>query len=317
MPKTKRNSTGASPDQKLIEVQGELSQQLTPTTIKIDALEKYRDIILQRHKLSMMVGLYHNVAMIHCGESLLEVKSMLPHGEFSAWVTENFSPDTGLTLRTCQRYMAKAKAFRKFLKGKTATSENATVVSHLENEALVSDFLQSLANSEKAVPRLEKQSLLSTHIVDSVRTFLGTIDFDPCAVAGQSHVQPGGIELFDHNHGLQPTTIWSGNVFGCLNLRTGVDPWVRKGLIHLQQGEVTNVVFHLPFEQIPSVLNVYPATSFCVLTPAQGGQSPVNDKPATLAYMSLNPRRREFVDAFQALGTIVVTVTKAERDPGD
>ncbi|MEL6929619.1 MAG: DUF3102 domain-containing protein, partial [Cyanobacteria bacterium J06600_6] len=50
--------------------------------------------------------------VLDIGESLVEVKKRLKHGQFETWLTSEFSMLKNMNVRTAQRYMSAAKEFR-------------------------------------------------------------------------------------------------------------------------------------------------------------------------------------------------------------
>ena len=81
----------------------------SPTHFDYEALAP-EDADVLRQRTSEIRGFYRNMVAdaLRTGTALREVKELLEHGQFQAWLTAEFSWND----RTAQRYMSAAKAFR-------------------------------------------------------------------------------------------------------------------------------------------------------------------------------------------------------------
>lgn len=298
----------------LITFRDHLTKFKADDNLKSSALDQYRDHILQRHRVCQVFGLNFLRAMIYCGEALLEVKSLFRHGQFKTWVEESFHSETGLSLRTCQRYMAKAREYRRFLEiqGQTVDS-NASILSFLENDELFAQFSSLCVPVGNTRQDAEHWGTPDSILV-ATRQVLGTIDCDPCASPNFAANDPEGVAFDLKADGLSQAAKWQGNVYVAPGARVDIFPWLDKTKNSLENGHIQAAVVLLPAVFPAPIVKLLAGSPICILANAVIGKSFIEgavseitiNQPMAVALLQETPDLNRFFVAFQKLGSVFV-----------
>ena len=331
MAKSKKTqaSTGEVVTGELITFHSQLTKFNATDSPKSNALDDYREQILQRHMVCMIFGVNHLKSMIHCGEALLEVKGLLEHGQFNKWVKSSFAPDTGLSLRTCQRYMAKAREFRKFLaKMEKSLDHDATVLSCLEDNDLFLAFTDQFASSDNITNDSEEWKTPSV-VLDAARKVIGTIECDPCASPFFKITGANGAAFDKDANGLDASAIWQGSTFISPGLRLSILPWLEKATASISDGQVPSAIAFFPAQFSAAVVRVLVGNPICLLngplttvayknnvSGTSMGEFAINQAMAA-AFIGAGKKAARFIDAFSKLGTVIVPVAHSEANESE
>ncbi|HMP79798.1 MAG TPA: hypothetical protein PKD54_10130 [Pirellulaceae bacterium] len=259
-----------------------------------------------------MMGLNHLRAMIYCGETLLEVKSMLNHGQFKAWVEQNFQPEIGLGLRTCQRYMNKARQYRKVLENQGQVFDpNASILSFLENDNLFNAF-QLFCNISGNVSHDDEHWGTPDSILIAVRKVLGSIDTDPCASQYFNTADPEGVSFDAQSDGLANQYDWRGNVYIAPGVRGDICRWLETANGMIKCGSIQAAVVLFPAVFTASIVKQLSGCPLCILSDpliaksmASGELATVKlTQPMAVALFANEPDIQRFFSAFRGLGAV-------------
>lgn len=314
MAKQKKSTSTANPVKtgELITFRDQLTKFKVTDGLKSDSLDRYRSEILERHRVVQVMGLNHLRAMIYCGETLLEVKSMLKHGQFKAWVEKNFQPEIGLGLRTCQRYMNKAQQYRKFLDNQGQVFDsNATILSFLENDDLFNAF-QLFCNIVGNVSQDGENWGTPDSILTAVRTVLGTIDCDPCASQHFNAADPAGVSFDVFSDGLANASAWRGNAYIAPGARVDICRWLEAANEMIKCGKIQAAIVLFPAVFNASIVKQLSGCPLCILSDPVMAKSMVFgelaitklSQPMAVALLASEPNIEKFFSAFQGLGAV-------------
>ena len=281
--------------------------------LKEKFLADLRSEILSRHNNCIAVGIAHIRAIILCGELLLFAKSLVGHGNFNRWIEANFQADTGLSVRTAQRYIAKAKAFRKFLHSEGIKLDpNATTASFLDQDELLRQF----ANIPEFKSRLTQQTEewgTPVEIQKAVQAVTSRIDCDPCA---SSHFNAAdtdsGISFDKSADGLAENSRWIGNVYLAPGSRTNVVPWLTKANQQLQLGQIDSATALIPATFTPAVIDQLGQAVICILKKPLGVNAWRENnfmeielsQPMAVVFLGPHKHAGNFATVFQTLGQV-------------
>ncbi len=212
-------------------------------------LGKLRKEVLKLHQKVTRFAEQAIYFAILCGMVLLRIKKFLKHGEFNPWVESNFAAETGLGVRTAQRYMAKARAFIDFLNAQGCRCESdADLQEHLDSP-LATEFIAFSKQLGSALRRIKDDAnewRSPAAVIAAVTAVLGRIDCDPCALS-----EPWGADLAEINFtpkedGLSDGIAWSETAWVCPGHETDAVAWYLKAQREMELGHLREAILCLP-----------------------------------------------------------------------
>ena len=317
MSKTKRDqATQSNSDnavQKVEYLNGHWIKNAIDGKLEHDYLTSLRDEITNCHAGCMAVGTISIRANILCGEMLMYAKSIVGHGNFDNWIKENFSLESGLCLRTAQRYMAKARKFRKFLTGNGIHLEaNTTAKSFLEQDDLLRQFLGTAEPTRKTMQFGDEWGT-PTQLINALLSAIARIDCDPCVSEHFSAADRATATVYDETtDGLSDNNAWTGNVFVAPGTKCNPYPWLVKGNRELMQGNIESATFLIPAVFTPELAEQLTQSLFCILNKRLKVQVWNSTHvielslpdPIAIVFMGSAPLAIKFAESFQSLGRV-------------
>lgn len=227
-----------------------------------DPLKQIQKVVLKFHQKVSNSEIDVLSNMVGAGTLLLGAKQSLPRGDFRNWVEQSFSVETGLGLRTAQRYMAAARNYFEFAQSDVSICTNECEVKTLLASPLMQEFSRSrLALKEKkSVTRIDPNEWESPpQVIQAVSDVLEGIDCDPCAL-GNSEIVCAPLNFTPRENGLDKHQPWTDSVWICPGHDTNVVPWCEKALFEFVHGQLQQAILCLPISapQVPQEILRHP-----------------------------------------------------------
>ena len=180
------------------------------------------------------------LAAMSTGEKLLEVKALLPHGEFLKWIDSELTPSCNLSRRSAQRYMQLSDRRQELVdrirsaysvepdreltleeaEGVLATLRMKDAHSLLPPRKKDRNTAKSMesaktppANFDSEPHEYDRSILTPEDILEAATSFLGRIDLDPCAESSVKPSVPAANHYTQAEDGLSDNNPWRGRVF--------------------------------------------------------------------------------------------------------
>lgn len=133
---------------------------------------------------------------ICCGEHLTQLKLLVGHGDFEAEIKSSFSRETGLSLRTAQRYMNHYRRFLLFLHQQNAAPSSPQAIATSQTD-LLRDFCRKdrptrsgdEENGENKPSKKAKKA--SPKFLAAIQKFFGD----------EERIEQGRFQVFSENRG--------------------------------------------------------------------------------------------------------------------
>lgn len=297
--------------------------QVSESSLKSKALTQYRDQIAKQHLKCVGSGIQTIKNWIICGESLLEAKSLLPHGQFSDWIKENFHESTGLGKRTAQRYMRTAIQFRKFLRDHIESNEsNAGLLTYLDKPSLEEFYTEINDRSARSLSNAPDPNSWVTHpqIIKAVDELLEGIECDPCSTSDPESPRIGQINYTVKDNGLADSSPWTHTAWVNPGHEGDMVPWFEKARNEMAKGNLRQAVLCLPENllQLPDDLLLYPialTTKPMTVTFHEKGTTISRPLPtrSIFIYLANKPNVARFTEAFRDIGVVFSPVRASPR----
>lgn len=289
--------------------------------VKAEALARYRDAILVRHEQATNSAIESLMRRVQCGEYLAEAKGLIDHGLWKNWLLENFSAETGLTVRTAQRYMEDFQLYRSFL-AKLHGSEPCAVASgSLSESELLLTYCQEaiLTTQPKVTNQNDPNSWISPQpVLTAVKQTLGEISCDPCAANLPQAVPIARTQYTLDDDGLADGNPWIGSVWIAPGHQGDFSPWCHKAMAEFQAGNLDRAILCLPVTplNLPQQLCQFPvAITRVPLTVGYLRGEKIKTRklslPSLFVYVAQRPDIRQFAAAFRDIAVVFVS---AESD---
>lgn len=297
--------------------------QVSESSLKSKALAQYRDQIAKQHLKCVGSGIQTVKNWIICGESLSEARSLLPHGQFSTWVKENFHEFTGLSLRTAQRYMRTANQFREFLHDHVESKDsNAGLLTHLDKPSLeefYTEFNDRPARSSNQAPD-PNAWVTDPRVIKAVHELLEGIECDPCSSSDPEIPRIGQINYSVNDNGLADSSPWMHTVWAAPGHDGDMVQWFEKARNEMAKGNLRQAVLCLPENllQIPEDLLSFPialTTTPMTVTFHENGTAVSRPLPtrSLFVYLAQKPNIARFTEAFRDIGVVYSPVRASSR----
>lgn len=298
--------------------------QILPSEIRIrnprsSQLESYREAILEMH-LQIVRSIFDGLQRaVVCGSYLNDVKSIVPHGDFTSWIRDNFAAETGFSERTAQRYMKTAHSFSKFV----SADGQSRLEDCLSNPRLLLERVREYHDHCSQDSKTQKATVDPNQwqspelVIQAVRQVLGGIECDPCASDDGPPVAEIQYRLQDDGLN-QP---WPGTAWIAPG-HTDIDfsQWCKKALSELEAGNLSEAILCLPESELRLVPEMYRypiAISYLPLTVSyvSGSKSLQKTLPtcSTFVYLSAAPRTEQFASAFREIAAVFQPVMAEKK----
>src|SRR5262249_38864839 len=121
-------------------------------------LEQFRDLILNRHEQCIGAGIKLVEKFVCCGEPLVHARAHIGRGSFEKWIADTFGHDTGLGLRTAQRYMRAYRSFVEYLEERNAAPPAGSLAIVTNNKELLLDYCKHIVALREEKKERQKSS---------------------------------------------------------------------------------------------------------------------------------------------------------------
>ncbi len=296
-----------------------LPSEVVVTNHRGDILTDYRDSILGQHLKIVSSVIDALQRAVVCGSYLNDVKSIVPHGDFTSWIRDNFAAETGFSERTAQRYMKTAHSFSKFV---SASGQNK-LEDCLSNPRLLLERVREYHDQCGQDSKTQKATVDPNQwqspelVIQAVRQVLGGIECDPCA--SDDGPTLAEIEYRHQDDGLsQP---WPGTGWVAPG-HTDIDftQWCKKALSELEAGNLSEAILCVPETELRLVPEMYRypiAISYLPLTVSYTTDSKSLQKTlptcSTFVYLSAAPRTEQFASAFREIAAVFQPVMAEKK----
>ena len=236
------------PDHEMQSTEFSIVSAELPAETAAPELSKLRKQVLKYHLKVSSLALQTIRSAILCGMLLLRVKNLLPHGGFRSWVEESFEAETGLGLRTAQRYMNEARNFIDFANGRDHICEtDDELQSHIDSPLLAEYDEQRKQSSLRGVAVKPDPNEWESppEIIQAVRHVLGDIDCDPCALS-TLNVTFAELNLTAEQDGLAGENPWPDSAWVCPGHDADIDPWYTKARSEMIVGNLKQAILCFP-----------------------------------------------------------------------
>lgn len=225
---------------------------------KVVSLKQIPKLVLKFHEgvSKSEIDLHRN--MVLAGVLLAKAKQILPRGDFRNWVEKSFSVETGLGLRTAQRYMAIARKYFEFAQSDVSICNNQSELKNLLDSPLLDEFarLQLALKESKNAALIDPNEWESPpQVIQAVSEVMDGIDCDPCALAN-SDIVCAPLNFTPRENGLDKDHPWTDSVWICPGHDTNVLPWWEKAHFEFVHGQLQQAILCLPISapQLPPEL---------------------------------------------------------------
>lgn len=315
-PKSDGPSSGGTPSAALRTTEI-IVPELPSEHIRHDALERFREAILERHTLAMASMVDALLRRIECGALLYEARAIVPHKQWEKWLTDNFSAETGLAIRTAQRYMQDYRLFMGYVGEHAPRDGETTPVSPQMQRELLLQYCRQFDEQDRKV-RAEKDDannwVTPKSVVEVVEAVLGSIDCDPCASISPQAAPLGTTRYTIQEDGLAADRPWTGKAWIAPGHQGDLSRWAQKAVAEFEAGRLTDAILCLPVTplNLPSRLQECPvAISRSPLTvgypTAEGIQARRLRVPHLFLYLSRTPNVEAFAHAFRDIAVVFGT----------
>ena len=263
-------------------------------------------------------GLYSALKYaIEAGGALNALRARQVHGDFIKFIDENFCSVNGISIRTAQRYMQLARNFGTLVE--KLRSERDVVGASISSDKLIEnvpikralallkmagmEFTPSDPSTCDSLPG-HNEWLTPEPLAKQISTFLGVVDFDPCALDTHNTVQASKKTILPVD-GLSFQSVWHGRVYVCPGLtRVNHQLWVEKALGCYFARTIDEAIV-----LVPALTNTAWATSthrfpraffrgpLLVQVPNQTSTKTIK-QPAMMIFISKSDRFENFAEAF-------------------
>lgn len=279
--------------------------------VRKDALQQLREAILQQHHLAL-AGMVDTLFLrIECGRLLSAAREFVAR-DWEKWVADNFSVETGLSLRTAQRYMRDYRLFQGYLK-ECSPDDEATNVSPQKQRDLLLEYCRGIgAESRQAVARPNDVNdwISPQSVVKAVEQVLGEVDCDPCS---SQHPQAAALARTQYTvaeNGLASDRPWCGRAWIAPGHQGDLTPWTTKAVAEFDAGNLTDAIVCLPITALdlpPRLLECPIAIARNPLTVGYPNERGVQSRRLSMLHVFLYLSRTPNVAAFaEAFGNIAV-----------
>lgn len=236
------------PNELSLQPQSTVSASSSGKEKKDFSLKQIPKYVLKFHEgvSNSAIGLLVN--MVWAGALLIRAKQLLPRGEFREWVENSFSAETGLGLRTAQRYMAVARNYFEYAQSDMSICNNESELKKLLDSSQLGEFARShlALKDTKNATRIDPNEWESPpQVIQAVSEVLDGIDCDPCALA-HSEIVCAQLNLTIRENGLDKAQPWTDSVWICPGHDTNVLPWWEKALFEFAHGQLQQAILCLP-----------------------------------------------------------------------
>lgn len=265
MPKPKPKSEAPRPEGQ-VALNSQTTEIVVPeaasANIKHDALDRFRQAILERHTLAVTAMVDALLRRIECGALLHEARKLIPHRSWEKWLADNFSADTGLSIRSAQRYLRDYLQFRHHIEQHPLQEPEATDLSpQAANDRLIRYCRETDRRSSKQRPNTDEAN--SWHspkaVIDAVEAVLGSIDCDPSASSNPHAVMVATTNYTATQNGLAADCPWTGTAWIAPGHHGDLTPWTEKTVAEFEAGRLTDAILCLPV----TPLNLPPRLQSC------------------------------------------------------
>lgn len=285
-----------------------------------------RKRVLTLHQNFLKAGLEALRAMILCGMLLLKIKEKVPHGRLLPWLKDNFEPSTGLGIRSAQRYMAKANAFLALLRSHELECESVKELEDYLKSPFLVEFSES-ASVSNASSNIECKNLNAppdpndwespAAVIAAVKTVLGTIHCDPCALTNLERPSFAEINYSSKEDGLSELNQWKGSAWICPGHDTDAIAWYEKARSEMARGVLQEAIICLPESTLslpgelfwfPVAITPKPLTvKFC-----EGNKEIHRSLPTRSLFVYMAPQQpdaKKFARAFEHIAAVFARVS--------
>lgn len=234
----------------------ELIERNQKTVLKVPAdipskkdLTRLRGEAMKWHRKAL-----HNTGMalantIACGFLLLQIKQMMKHGEFTAWVEKTAQTEIGFGMRTVQRYKRLAEDFIKLAMSRGHSCETEQDLQQHLNSDIVADFdaTQQQKRAERRIAQIDPNDWHSPQpVLAAVKSVLGEIECDPCALSDEWATNLAEINITAAMDGLAEAIAWGRTSWVCPGHEVDPEPWFAKAQTELAAGNLEQAVLCVP-----------------------------------------------------------------------
>lgn len=211
-------------------------------------LAKLKKEIVRFHKNVMKSTLHSYANAINCGAFFLKAKDLFEHGEFRPWIENDFSNE-GISVRTAQRYMSKARAFFKYLDDQGILYKNDDELKQHLDSPLLSNFVAA-KSTEKSPARLTHNDanewLSPDEVIDAVKAVMGEIDCDTCALPNEWQTDHAEINILPEQDALSRHTPWGRTNWVCPGHQVDPAAWFHRANYERTVGNLDQAILCLP-----------------------------------------------------------------------
>lgn len=257
---------------------------------------------------------------ITCGYLLCQIKDGMKHGAFTAWVRKKAETEIGFGMRTVQRYMRVAKDFIEFVKNQGHVCETERDLELCVASAVLTEF--NASKQEKQAARRLTQSDLNDWLTpaavrDAVRTVLGDLECDPCALSDEWDVNLAEINISPKQNGLSDEIPWGRTAWVCPGHKANWVPWFEKTKLEFMRGHLEQAVFCVPVSgwTFPKDLQRYPIAITpepMIVTTRRSGQQVQQKLPTRSLFIYLtsgSPDVEHFALAFRDIAVVFAPIS--------
>ena len=301
-----------------------LELDLPTGTIKHETLARFRDAILERHYLAVTKTTEGLMRRIECGALLSEARDIIIHNYWTTWLEENFSAETGLSIRTAQRYIRDYRGFLAFLRERMPEGKETTALSPVRARDLVLEYCK-LDLGAGGITKTDKTKINTwitpKSVVEVVESVIGQIDCDPCASSSPQAVPLAAKCYTIEEDGLADKHHWVGTAWIAPGHHGDLSPWASKALAEFKAGRLSEAILSLPVTplNLPTEMQECPIaigrSPFTVGYPVKESLKTKRLKvPHVFVYMSRTPKVETFAKAFNDIAVVLGKPSSAERN---
>ena len=301
-------------------------------TLEPQSLGELKEGILAAHQkclTSMQSSVMHAA---NAGRQLLAAQVLVGHGNWTKWIEQNFTAETGLKKKTAERYMAVARNWEQILTAlRSQMSESAEVGSQVSDQELLSEL--SLSDAYRLASVLAKSDeeavqgataatatfrpgvdwLMPDTIVSCASRLLGEIDCDPCA--GSALNVPAKDRYGEEDDGLRPDADWGRTAFISPGNSSNTALFIDRAVALFREQRLSEAVFVLPVlvdtpwnDSLAEFPRAFVRRSLSVTYPG-GGKSAKLKFPVEIVFLATKDRFAEFGDVFSEIGHVYLPHT--------